>query len=138
MSIIRTPLTVNEAIDRIRADYPNDGNVMAANYDPNGEEGEWDGLTVDDIETWTDNATGLVDHEGFGYWGPFELWLESAPDALDIITTVLTDTPDNPAALAKAILVALENAGFVVLDQCARCGEDPRAHWCADLEETFN
>jgi hypothetical protein len=37
-----------------------------------------------------------------------------------------------------ALLVALEAAGFVVLDECARCGEDPRAHWCADLEETFN
>ena len=41
-------------------------------------------------------------------------------------------------SLASDLINALEQAGFVVLDECARCHEDPRAHWCADLEETFN
>jgi hypothetical protein len=62
------------------------------------------------------------------------------PKAVDIIATFLA-TPGLPTSTVQAaekLLVVLENAGFVVLDECARCHEDPRAHWCADLEETFN
>lgn len=63
------------------------------------------------------------------------------PSALDIIANeAMTGFPQGQRAqtIARNVLAALEAAGYVVLDECARCGEDPRAHWCADLEETFN
>ena len=74
----RTPLTAKRPSPDIRADYPADGNVMAQNYDsdcPNYEDHEigpdgyeicecWDGLTVDDIDTWTE-PDGSIDVAGF-------------------------------------------------------------------------
>ena len=53
--------------------------VMAQNYDPNGEPGEWDGLTSDDYDTFAEDIeTG--DTSGFGEWGPFQLWFPVGKD----------------------------------------------------------
>jgi hypothetical protein len=159
--------------------------VMAANYDPDGEPGEWDGISAEDVITWT-RDDGSIDLDGFEQWGPFEVWYAGpyAPiardvptttewaetvkaareaDALasaaysaagtgdyntgrtvpaeDVITAVLEATAVRSTlstTTAARILTALEREGYLVLDSCARCHEDPRAHWCADLEETFN
>ena len=91
MAIKVTDLTPAEAVERIKADYPRDGNVMAANYDPDcpndedhDEDGTchcWDGLTLDDVMTWVDG--GVLDLDGFAQWGPFQLWEE-------------TDEPETP------------------------------------------
>lgn len=65
--------------------------------------------------------------------------LSNPGDALAVITAALEHTGVlSEAKVAEDIMSALERAGFVVLDECARCHEDPRSHWCADLEETFN
>jgi hypothetical protein len=144
VSITRTPLTTEEAIARIRADYPRDGNVMAQNYDhdcPNSDDHTidpvtgfevcecWDGLTVDDIDTWTDN--GAVDLDGFAQWGQFELWLED-PQPLDAATVVARRIDFagveaySPAQVAEMALAALAANGFVVLaPQDLEWGECP-------------
>ena len=75
-------------------------------------------------------------------WGPFAL-PQSEPDLLDtvarsLVTLAGAEPVDSQWSLAKRILRDLERAGYTVLGACARCGSDPRAHWCPDLEETFN
>lgn len=55
--------------------------VMAANYDPNGEEGEYDGLTPDDVVTWT--SPSGIDASGFAEWGPFILAWEDDEDPVE-------------------------------------------------------
>lgn len=44
---------------------------MAANYDSNGHESEWDGMTSEDLLLAED---GSVDREVLAGFGPLELW----------------------------------------------------------------
>lgn len=37
----------------------------------------WDGITAEDVETWTDDD--VIDYAGFGEWGPFELVFDIDP-----------------------------------------------------------
>lgn len=62
--------------------------VMAANYDPDGEAGEWDGITAEDIITAT-REDGTIDLDILGSWGPFELWHSGAyaPIVVGVPTT---------------------------------------------------
>ncbi len=84
----RRPLTAQEAIDILRAGVPAGADVMAQNYDPdcpnfedhgpNGECECWDGLTLDDVETFLETDGVTVDVENFAEWGPFEYWTYEA------------------------------------------------------------
>lgn len=73
-------ITAAEAVEYAK-DPRNEGIlvVVAQNYDPNGEEGEWDGITSGDVDTWTE-PDGRVDVAAFGAWGPFQLWFEGEED----------------------------------------------------------
>jgi hypothetical protein len=130
---------------------------MAANYDPNGEEGEWDGLTIDDVETFLvdpsdDPMTGPVELDSFAEWGPFELWLDvpGAEDARTLIATVLEATADLDQTFmqkAQYVMNILAQKGVVVINpqdvSWGSCkGHDGQPHeistslcvWCLEYD----
>jgi hypothetical protein len=87
--IKREVITTEQAILYLVNGHPADTEVMAQNYDsdcPNYEDHDidpdtgdevcecWDGLDAEDVETWRDEDSNLVDREGFAEWGPFALW----------------------------------------------------------------
>lgn len=77
----------------------------------------WDGLTIDDVETWTGEG-GLVDLNGFADWGPFQLqWDGEDPgeprgftpqEALDAITSRLEAF--EASAFAIGLTLRMSNA----------------------------
>ena len=106
MSYGGTPITTEEAVawaldPRNDNGTPEAIHVMAFNYDqdcPNVDDHTfvnvhnktdaskcyveevcecWDGITSDDVETWTED--GKVDYDGFREWGPFELVFDIDP-----------------------------------------------------------
>ena len=67
--------------------------VMAANYDSNGEVGEWDGLEVEDLESYELMLSGGIDL--MDDWGPFVLTF----DIHEVIAKALgAMTPETLAA----------------------------------------
>jgi hypothetical protein len=125
-----TPLTAQQAVDHLIAN-PTSDNVMAQNYDPDcpndadhdpitGECRCWDGLTIEDVATWTEN--GVVDVAGFAEWGPFALWTnedDQPASAVDIIADhFATEGERDPMSTydaAQTLLATLGRAGFVIL-----------------------
>ena len=89
-------LTTEEGIEyaldpRNDSGEPDSLHVMAQNYDsdcPNYDDHEldengfevclcWDGITADDVATWTED--GKTDPDAFGEWGPFRLFANKDP-----------------------------------------------------------
>lgn len=104
--------------------------IMAANYDSNGEEGEYDGLTTDDLDTRDEVlADSLVDGEAnkvdlFDGWGPFTALIE-VPEAYKALgITVLL-----PQDLSWGTCPGAQDEGgphVVSLSLCSGCLEyDP-------------
>jgi hypothetical protein len=117
--------------------------VMAQNYDqdcPNIEDHDpdgtchcWDGITAEDVETWTED--GKVDLAGFAEWGPFQLWADADPGAprapddmpIDQAIGIILSRLEVVMDLSPSVKAAMDRLGSA--DLVEDVGEvEPRGH----------